>query len=266
MSAYTKSTNCQPSSPHATSAQSSPDGAGRPRPATVPDDVRRTRTRPRSAHTRSASQLPARVSSPIRPCSLSTSRYMLCGESSGCLLYAVPAPPMSLPEERASEAWPSRWSGKPFSPTPVSGWSRHMSTAAAHMVYRSTTDWSGASVTCVMLSTRSCSIAVPTPSPPTRITDTAATTAPTFTARRSPANVSWAPHARAVAIHAPRLNDSASGGSSASAHTTADVRCRTGPEPSASASAHTSPKATTVAMPITSVGPKVPTARTSSPW
>ena len=116
-----------------------------------------------------------------------------------------------------------------------------------------------------MLLIRSWSIAVPTPNPPTRTTVAAATAANTFTARRIPASANCAPHVTAVAIHAPRLNDSASGSSSTSVHTAAAVRCRAGPDPSASPSAHTSPKDTTVAIPMTSVAPKVPTARISSP-
>ena len=78
MSAYRKSTSCQTSSPHATSAQSVPPGSARGEAG--PRRPRGARGRARAApHTRSASQLPARASSPIRPCSLSTSRYMLCG-------------------------------------------------------------------------------------------------------------------------------------------------------------------------------------------
>lgn len=42
--------------------------------------------------------------------------------------------PVSLPDDSASEAWPSRWAGKAFSPTPVTGCPLHMSPAAAHMV------------------------------------------------------------------------------------------------------------------------------------
>lgn len=191
---------------------------------------------------------------------------MLCGESSGCLTNPPPPPSVSLPEDSASEAWPSRCSGKPFIPTPVSGWSRHMPTAAAHIVYRSVTDWSGASLTCVMLVTRSWSIAEPTPKPPTRITPAAAVTAPTFSARRGPASASWIAQVSTVAIHAPRLKESASGTSSASAEQAAITRCRTGVRPSASPTAQIRPNATTVAMPITSCGPKVPTARMFSPW
>jgi len=72
---------------------------------------------------------------------------MLCGESSGCRWKPAPAPAVSLAAESASEEWLSRYAGKPLSPTPVTGRSRHMSVAAAHIVYRSVTDWSGASVT-----------------------------------------------------------------------------------------------------------------------
>ncbi len=235
-------------------------------PQSRPGPSRRTRISRRSPHTSSASQLPASASSPARPCSARISRYMLCGESRGCLRKEAPAPSVSLPEDSASEAWASRCSGKPFNPTPVSGCSRHMPTAAAHMVYRSVTDWSGASATCVMLVIRSWSIAVPTPNPPTRITPAAATAAPTFNARRVPASTSWTVHVTAVAIQAPRLKDSASGSRRASAHPAATTRCRTAVRPSASPVAHTSPKDTTVAMPITSCDPKVPTARIISPW
>ena len=80
-----------------------------------------------------ASSRPARAV-PAAPARLSTSKYMLCGERSGWRRKPAPAPSVSLPDDSASEACPSRWSGKPFSPTPVSGWSRHMSTAAAHIV------------------------------------------------------------------------------------------------------------------------------------
>ncbi len=56
------------------------------------------------------------------------------GESRGCLRKAAPAPSVSLPEDRANDALPSRCSGKPFKPTPVSGCSRHIAVAAAHIV------------------------------------------------------------------------------------------------------------------------------------
>ncbi|CAM5624832.1 hypothetical protein STENM327S_02283 [Streptomyces tendae] len=59
---------------------------------------------------------------------------MLCGDSSGCLRYPAPAPSVSLPEDSVNEACASRCSGKPFSPTPVSGRSRHIPAAAAHIV------------------------------------------------------------------------------------------------------------------------------------
>lgn len=70
-----------------------------------------------------------------------------------------------------------------------------------------------------------------------------------------------------VAIHTPRLNESTSGSTSASETPPAIRRTRCGsPGASATAVATTSPNATTVAMPMTSPGPKVPTARTSWPW
>ena len=99
-----------------------------------------------------------------------------------------------------------------------------MSTAAAHMVYRSTTDWSGASGTCAMLPMRSCSGVVPAPNPPTRTTPAATRAAPTRSARRSPDSTSSTQQVTAVAIHAPRLKDSASGRTSAAAHPAATVR------------------------------------------
>lgn len=87
----------------------------------------------------------------------------------------------------------------------------------------------------------------------------------TRAARRGPESSSWMPQASTVAIHAPRLNDRTSGRKSSPAQTSAAVRVRPGPLPSAIPVTMTSPYDTTVAMPITSVGPKVPTARMSSP-
>ncbi len=190
---------------------------------------------------------------------------MLCGDSSGWRRKACPAPSVSPADDSASEAWPSRCAGKPFRPTPVTGCPRHMSPAAAHIVYRSTTDWSGASVTCVMLVSRSSSAAAPSPNPPTSTTEAATAATNTFSACRTPASSSCAPQATAVAIQAPRLKDRASGTSSASAHPAAMSRGRRSRAPSARPVAATTPKATTVAIPITYDGPNVPTARMSAP-
>ncbi|CAM5422329.1 hypothetical protein SVIOM74S_01851 [Streptomyces violarus] len=121
-------------------------------------------------------------------------------------------------------------------------------------------------MTWAMLSIRSCRSAEPTPNPPTRITPAANVAATTMSARRSPASTSWRVHVRTVAIHAPRLKESASGSSSTKAHAVAATRCRTDTRPSAIPTAHTRPRETAVAMPITSCGPKVPTARMFSPW
>lgn len=71
---------------------------------------------------------------------------------------------------------------------------------------------------------------------------------------------------RTVAIQAPRLKESASGSSSTRAHPEAMTRCRADTRPSAIPTAHTRPSETAVAMPITSCGPKVPTARMFAPW
>lgn len=68
-----------------------------------------------------------------------------------------------------------------------------------------------------------------------------------------------------MAIQAPRLNDSASGTSSTSTHPVATSCCRRSRAASASPVAATMPSATTVAMPITSDGPNVPTARMNAP-
>ncbi len=59
---------------------------------------------------------------------------MLCGDSRGWRWKSCPAPAVSLAEDSAREAWESRCSAKPLGPTPVSGFSRQIPAAAAHMV------------------------------------------------------------------------------------------------------------------------------------
>ncbi len=114
---------------------------------------------------------------------------------------------------------------------------------------------------------RSATISEPTPSPPTSTTPAAASARRTCTARRIPASAITSTAAPAVAIQEPRLKDSTSGTISSSAVPPAARRTRLGsPGASAAAVATTSPYATTVAMPMMSPGPKVPTARMSSPW
>lgn len=86
------------------------------------------------------------------------------------------------------------------------------------------TDWSGASVTCVMLASRWVISCEPTPTPPTSSTAQAASTAKTRTACRHPASRVIAASASAVAIHVPRLKETVSGTRSSAAHAAAPVR------------------------------------------
>lgn len=68
-----------------------------------------------------------------------------------------------------------------------------------------------------------------------------------------------------MAIHAPRLNDTARGSTSSAEQASAQARCFAVAGASARPTAHTSPNDTTVAIPMTSPAPKVPTARMFSP-
>ena len=259
MSAYTKSISSQTSSPQATSPQSSP-----PRRALAPDPHQP----PQPAHQQGQPAAARAARSPIRPCSLRTSRYMLCGESSGCFWYAAPAPadvaaggqrqrgvavavlgealqPDAGQRVFAPHADGGRPHGVPVGDRLVGGVG-DLGDAADPLLEHRRTD--------------------PEPADqdhtPRRPRPRA-----TFSARRSPASTTWIAHATAVAIHAPRLKDTASGSTQQHRRSrSATARCRAASAPAPArprTPARTTPRSPCPSRPP---APKVPTARISSPW